>query len=220
VNAGRLFGVLVALVAAVAGWELITAPSPRLPPNKRITDATYDLLMPGMSAGQIETLLGLPHTVEGGEIVRVQEPDAPDAAYEIQAKRRAVGDDILHVYEGFDHECIRVLLSANDHRAIAVEYCVDDVPVLYKGQPGLKGKRYSAMSIERTVLENPEQREHARRIVSRRALRGISESGPGPKAMVTMVRKIGGTDALPLAPPPPPPPAVPSEAGASPPRGQ
>ncbi len=203
-NAGKRFGVLLALLAGVAGWELLTAPSPRLTLNRRGTDGMFDQLMPGMTEGQIETLLGLPHTVEGGQIVRVQETDAPEEAFEIQSKRRNVGDDILNTYEGLDHERIRVLFSARDHHALVVEYCVDEEPVLYKGPAGERNKLYSAMSVDRVVPENPEQREHARRIVVRRAQRGIPEMivASGPTASFVLVRRIGCVAAG--APPPPP----------------
>jgi hypothetical protein len=207
-NAGKLFGVLLAILAGVAGWELITAPSPRQAPNKRVNDAMFDQLLPGMSEGQIETLLGLPHTVEGGQIVRVQESDAPEEAHEIQPKRRNVGDDILNTYEGLDHERIRVLFSGQSHQALAVEYCVDDAPVLYKGQAGQKNKLYSPLSVDRMVPVNPEQQEHARRVMIRRAQRGLPETTPaqGPMASFVLVRKIGSAAAVAPPPPPPPPP--------------
>jgi hypothetical protein len=199
-TAGKLFGVLVVLVAVVAGFELVRAPAPKLPPNSRVNDANFDALRPGMTEGEVHAVLGPPHTVEGGEIVRLQEADATDLEYEIQPKPLSTAGDLLEVYEGPNHERIRVLLSAREHTAMAIEYCVDDLPVLYKGHTSLKHKLVSPMSVARTVPSNPLQGECALSIVRRRALREANDAKDSVRVNSMFGARTGSS-----APPPPPP---------------
>jgi hypothetical protein len=207
-NTGKLFGVLVLLVAVVAGYELLMAPVPRQPPNRRVCDATFDALTPGMTAKQVEALLGVPHTIGRGEVVRLQEADTTKIEYEIQTVSLTSGGDVLNIYEGQDHERIRVLLANVERRVLAVEYCVDELPVLYKGALSIKDKRVSPLSTPRTVPTDLAQGEGVQNIIRRRAMRAAADAKDpqaGPATVFTSTRTFGGGSAVPPPPPPPPP---------------
>jgi len=211
-NLAKLFLLLLVLVGIVAIVELLMAPHPSEAPNPRVSDGVYERVMPGMSEKQIEEILGPPHDIRGGEVVKFEEPDSHEAGFEIQERPVRPTSDILNIYRGLNGERILVLLAVGNRTAVGVQYSIEGVPVLYKGHGGLRDKSLSPLSINHPIP--PDLQNKIYRFLLNWSLRKDKNSSL-PIGVISWERKSNSPGTI--VPPPPPPPPVAEPAGGVPP---
>lgn len=126
------------LVAVAVALCLILQPARVLPANRAVTEYVFDEIREGGSMDHVKSLLGEPHEVTWGEIVRAANLDGPGYTWRIRriADRGTGSRDtdyqgVLHLYRGEELESIKVL--AWDGQVIAAEHCIDDVGAWLKG---------------------------------------------------------------------------------------
>jgi len=132
------------------------------PPNPRVHDGTFGSIDPGTPESRLDQLLGEPHKMTGGKIVNVAMPESPNLQSLIEPVRGQPGVDTLYVYQGRDNESIQVLVNAKTGRVSAVQYCIGDRPVVYKGGMGAETRPLYSGSTRRIVSLDPQQDEQVR----------------------------------------------------------
>jgi len=225
-----LLAVLVGLAIIAIGVDILFDPGPpEEPPNSAVNEFTYDRLRLGMTQGDIQELLGLPHVTCGGEVVKVDTPGSAQLAYSIEPGEICTGGDLLNIYRGTDDENIRVLFSGEDRLVKAVEYCVADKSVLYRGASSLQSRTQLGM-LPRAVSLTPEQDANLKKLERRLTLREriVTDSRPSlppPSPEVASGTSLGKSlpsdsswPASPSDAPPTSTPALPKQDNAEPPR--
>lgn len=175
-----LFAVLVGLAIMAIAFTLITSPAPEQPINGNVHDQNYTRIEQGMTLSQVQDVLGQPHLVCAGEVVKVEKPDSIELSCTIEpADRDPTGNGhLVHIYKGPDDESIRVLFSGNDRRVVAAEYCIGDKSVLYKGVSSVKN-RSDVMIAPRLISLTPEQDERIKRFQRRQILTAQATANGG-----------------------------------------
>jgi hypothetical protein len=209
-NVAKFLVVLAVLVGIIAIVELVMAPRPSQAPNPRVNGGVYDRIMPGMSEKQIEEILGKPHDLRCGEVVKFEEPPSREVGFEIVERPVRLNVDTLNTYQGLNGERILVLLGVGNRTALAVQYSIEGVPVLYKGQGGAKDKSLSPLSLDHPMPRDVQ--DNVYRFVLDWSLRKNKNSDL-PLGTITWERRSNSPGAIVPPPPPPPPVAEPSGGG-------
>jgi hypothetical protein len=205
---GKFLILLVALAAIVAIVELVVSPRPTDAPNRRVNGSVYGRIMPGMSEKQIEVMLGPPHEIRCGEVVKFEEPESKEVGFEIVEKPVRPNLDILNIYRGLKGERILVLLEVGRRTATGVGYSVEDVPVLYKGHSGARDKAISPLAIGHPMSQDVQDKVY--RFLLDWSLHK-DKSSPPPVGIISWERRSNAAVAIVPPPPPPPPVAEPSD---------
>ena len=107
----------------------------------------------------------------------------------------------MQIYYGLNDERILVLLSATDHVVLAAQYSIAEIPVLYRGYRGSRGKAISALSLDRPM--DDDLRNKVERFLINWAQHKDRSNVPG-ELIVHWDRMVTRPGAVPPPPPPPP----------------
>jgi antitoxin component YwqK of YwqJK toxin-antitoxin module len=239
----KIIAGLLTVIVASAAFYWFTRKEPEQPPNDRVNSENFrqlqsemERLRLNMTEAQVESILDLPHRTAGGQIVKEERPDSPDARFVLEELPNGEGGNLLNLYLGPRKQSIAVLLSAEKRIVIAAEYRVRDDSLKYVGP--LKANRIRELRplTHPRFLDDQERREQDEEDKMVEELKDslsrptVKPPEPAPQPLPTTVAQptppvqpspqasaVVPSTALPTPEPSTPAPVVPAPIGSAPP---
>ena len=173
----KIFMLFLLLLGGAVAYHLTTDKGRPSPPNERVNEQNFAQLRNGMSAVDVEDILGAANRTTSGELLQVQRLESNDLKCTIEEALGQQSDDVMKAFHGPNDESIRLLFSAKDGTLTAGEYRISNFPVLYRGpRTSNRSKSYAAIATGRSTdpEEKRKQKENLARYQRRKKLENTS----------------------------------------------